>query len=291
MADTLKHRAPFPFETIALALAFTDHLETMISETRHLADMFGARIVLIHCGKKTKQKERELMEILFKQNVNIRRLQIYWESGDACDTVLNVCKKEVVDLLIAGALEKENIFRYYTGSVSREISRRAKCSVMMLTEPSFDLHPFHKIVVNGHEHPKTPETIRTAYYVAEKSTAEEIIIADEVDFNKKIESGRSEKNLRMLVAAKQKIESAEIKRVKDVSKITEPVTFTVSSRVIKGKGGHAIGDFARKAEADLLIVNSPDHHLSLMDRIFVHDLEHLLGNLPCNLLIVHSRVW
>ncbi|HLG33603.1 MAG TPA: universal stress protein [Bacteroidia bacterium] len=291
MADILKHRPPFPFETIALAVSFSGHLEALISETRHLAHLFGARIVLIHCGKKTKQKEKELTGLLFKQNVDIRRLQIYWESGDACDTVLNVCKKEVVDLLIAGALEKENLFRYYTGSTSREISRRAKCSVMMLTEPSFDPHPFHKIVVNGHEHPKTSETIRTAYYVAEKSTAEQIIIADEVDFSRKIENAKSEKNLRKLVEAKQKIEFAEIERVKDVSKITEPVSFTISSRVINGKAGHAIGDFARKSKADLLIVNSPDHHLSLMDRIFVHDLEHLLGNLPCNLLIVHSRVW
>jgi len=161
---------------------------------------------------------------------------------------------------------------------------------MMLTEPSFEVNPFHKIVVNGHEHPKTPETIRTAYYVAEKSCAEEIIIADEVDFSKKIENVKSDKNKRNLVTAKQKIERTEMERIKDVSKITERISFSLSSRIIKGKAGHAIGDFARKIKADLLIVNSPDHHLSLMDRIFVHDLEHLLGNLPCNLLIIHSRV-
>ena len=291
MADILKHRPPFPFETIALAVSFSEHLEALISETRHLADLFGARIVLIHCGKKTKQKEKELTELLFRQNVNIRRLQIYWESGYPVDTILAVCKKEVVDLLIAGALEKENLFRYYTGSVSREISRRAKCSVMMLTEPSFDPHPFHHIVVNGHEHPKTPESVRTAFYVAEKSGAEKVVIADELDFNSKIENAKSEKNLRKLVTAKQKIEQLEKNRITLDLKTSEAVPFLVSSRVIRGKAGHAIGDFARKSKADLLIVNSPDHHLHLMDRIFVHDLEHLLGNLPCNLLVVHSRVW
>src|SRR6185436_20300826 len=104
MSDALKHRPPFPFETIALAVSFSDHLEALISETRHLADLFDARMVLIHCGKKTKQKEKELTELLFRQNVNIRRLQIYWETGDPADAVLSVCKKEVVDLLIAGAL-------------------------------------------------------------------------------------------------------------------------------------------------------------------------------------------
>lgn len=289
--NILKNRPPFPFETIALAVSFSEHLEALISETRHLADLFGARMVMIHCGKKTKQKEKDLTELLARQNVNTKRLQIYWETGDPADAILTVCKKEVVDLLIAGALEKENLFRYYTGSVSREISRKAKCSVMMLTEPSFDPHPFHHIVVNGHEHPKTPETIRTAFYVAEKAGAEKVVIADEVDFNSKMKNNKSEKNLRKLVAAKQKIEETEKNRITDVSKTVETIPFQVSSKVIKGKTGHAIAEFARKSEADLLIVNSPDHHLSLMDRIFVHDLEHLLGNLPCNLLIVHSRVW
>ena len=288
--NILKNRPPFPFETIALAVSFTPHLESLICETRHLAELFGARMVLIHCGKKTRQKEKELTELLFKQNVNIKRLQIYWESGDRADAILSVCKKEVVDFLIAGALEKENIFRYYTGSLSREICRRAKCSVMMLTEPSFDPHPFHRIVVNGHEHLKTPESIRTAFYVAEKLSAEQVVIADEVDFAEKIENSKSEKNLRRLVTAKQKIEQSEKSRITGIASISEIVPFTVSSRVIRGKAGHGIGDFARKSNADLLIVNSPDHHLSLMDRIFVHDLEYLLGNLPCNLLIVHSRV-
>jgi nucleotide-binding universal stress UspA family protein len=289
--NILKHRPPFPFETIALAVSFSRHLEALISETRHLADLFNSRIVMIHCGKKTKPKEKELTELLARQNVNTRRLQIYWETGDPTEAILSVCKKEVVDLLIAGALEKENLFRYYTGSVSREMCRKAKCSILMLTEPSFDPHPFHHIVINGHEHPKTSETIRTAFYVAEKSGAEKVVIADEVDFNSKMKSNKSEKNLRKLVAAKQKIEETEKSRITDVSKMDETVPFQVSSKVIKGKTGHAIAEFARKNEADLLIVNSPDHHLSLMDRIFVHDLEHLLGNLPCNLLIVHSRVW
>ena len=97
--------------------------------------------------------------------------------------------------------------------------------------------------------------------------------------------------MRELVAIKQKIEQSEKSRIFNVFQTGETVPFSVSSRVIKGKAGHAIAEFARKSEADLLIVNSPDHHLSLMDRIFVHDLEYLLGNLPCNLLIVHSRVW
>ena len=288
--NILKNRPSFPFETVALAVSFSPHLESLISETRHLAELFGARMVLIHCGKKTKQKEKELTELLFKQNVNIKRLQIYWESGDPADAVLAVCKKEVVDLLIAGALEKKKIFRYYTGSVSREISRKAKCSVMMLSEPSFDPHPFHRIVVNGHDHLKTPESIHTAFYVAEKSEAEQVIIADEVDFSVKIKNSKSEKNKRNLVTAKQKIEQAEKSRINDALDNDTAKPFSVSSRVIRGKAGHAIADFARKSNADLLIVNSPDHHLSLMDRIFVHDLEYLLGNLPCNLLIVHSRV-
>ena len=53
---------------------------------------------------------------------------------------------------------------------------------------------------------------------------------------------------------------------------------------------YAISKYARDKRADLLVVNSPSTHLNLLDRIFTHDIEYVLADLPCDLLIVHSRV-
>ena len=64
----------------------------------------------------------------------------------------------------------------------------------------------------------------------------------------------------------------------------------LSNKIVKGKPGYAISNFSRDKKADLLIINSPDTHLNVFDRIFAHDIESILADLPCNLLIVHSRI-
>ena len=64
----------------------------------------------------------------------------------------------------------------------------------------------------------------------------------------------------------------------------------VTDKNIKGKPGYAISKFSKDKKADLLVINSPDTHLNVFDRIFAHDIEYILADLPCNLLIVHSRV-
>ena len=67
-------------------------------------------------------------------------------------------------------------------------------------------------------------------------------------------------------------------------------TIHVNMKTVHGKPGYAISHFAKQKEADLLVFNSPDTHLGIFDRIFTHDIEYALAHLPCNLLIIHSRI-
>ena len=64
----------------------------------------------------------------------------------------------------------------------------------------------------------------------------------------------------------------------------------VETAVLFGRPGFVIREYAEKCRADLLVINSPDGRYRLMDRIFTHDLEYILEHLPCNMLIVHSRL-
>jgi nucleotide-binding universal stress UspA family protein len=59
--------------------------------------------------------------------------------------------------------------------------------------------------------------------------------------------------------------------------------------VLLGRPGFMIRGFAEERGVNLLVINSPDSRYGLMDRIFTHDLEYILENLPCSMLIVHSR--
>lgn len=197
---------------------------------------------------------------------------------------------EVVDLLIMGALRKENMLTYYMGSVSRDLARKAKCSVLLLTDPSAVREKSGNMVVNGHDHEKTVFTINTALYLAEHDNYEMVKVANEVDLpvlSMGLADDAVASDIDQLHEKMHQEESA--RRVSLQSELLQS-KIPVEYITLSGRSGHSLGQYARNNKADLLVVNSPDHSLSIFDRIFTHDIEYLLSDLPCDLLIVHSRL-
>ena len=85
------------------------------------------------------------------------------------------------------------------------------------------------------------------------------------------------------------VEQCKIRMRSLLDEIPGASSLNIKKRVIFGKPGHSIHVFANSCKPDLLVVNSPNKHLGILDRLFPHDLEYLLEDLPCNLLIVHPR--
>ena len=127
----LKKRPAYPFETIAVGLSFSPRMETLLGEAKKIADVCGSKLVLIHVGEKNKEKEKNLEDVFFRSNIEEKKVKVIWADGDVVDSLLKLCKLNIVDLLILGALEKENILKFYIGSIARTISRKAKCSVLL----------------------------------------------------------------------------------------------------------------------------------------------------------------
>ena len=286
----LKKRASYPFETIAVAVSFSARCQPILLEAKKLSDTCGASLLLLHIGEKTKEKEKELDEIMDKVGINPNRSRVIWMEGEPVETILKLCKLNIVDLLILGALEKENLLKFYIGSIARNISRKAKCSVLLLTNPSNIPQKFRKFVVNGVENPKTIHTINPSLYLAKQLKIKDVTIVNEV----------SVPGLAMTIAEDStEPQTKEIKKsfTSDSEEVLQLViekcdigNINLTNKIIKGKPGYAISKFARDKKADLLVINSPDTNLNLFDRIFAHDIEYVLADLPCNVLIVHSRV-
>ncbi|HRH67706.1 MAG TPA: universal stress protein [Bacteroidia bacterium] len=285
----IKGKPSYPFDTVALAIAFSPRLEQLIAETKRLTGIFHARAIFIHAGKKTSDKQRQLTTLLSNYGFNDTNSKIVWELGNPVDAILAVCKREVVDLLIIGALEKENVLKYYMGSISREISRKAKCCVLMLTRPSVQPRPFRKIIANGHEHAKTLNTLNTALYFAKQDDASEITVVDEVDIPALSMSMAEDSTEPEGNQIRNEFISDEHSRMTGLLNQISPGSINIHHKIISGRSGHTISKFAAQQAADLLVVNSPDHSLSIFDRIFTHDLEYMLADMPCNMLIVHTR--
>lgn len=286
----LKKRPSYPFETIAVAVSFSPRCLPVLAEAKRLSDVCSATLLLIHIGEKTSEKERHLDELMNKLGMDDSHYRVIWMEGDPVDTILKLCKLNMVDLLVLGALEKENVLKFYLGSIARNISRRAKCSVLLLTSPTEQARKYKKIVVNGAENPKTVHTISTAFYLAKHLKVKDITVVNEMDVP----------GLAMAIADDSTApEAKEIKKylneemeenIYSIIKKCDTSDINVINKSIKGKPGYAISKYAKDRKADLLVINSPDTHLNLLDRIFTHDIEYILAHLPCNLLIVHSRV-
>ena len=286
----LKKRPAYPFETIAVGLAFSPRMSIILTEAKKIADACGSKLVLIHVGTKTKDKEKILDNILFNIGIEEKRTKIIWAEGDVVDTILKLCKLNIVDLLVLGALEKENIIKFYLGSIARTISRKAKCSVLLITNSSSQKIK-HKVIINaGADHPKTLHTINTAFYFAKHVGIKEVTLVHEVHAPALAMAMADSSSAPEVTKFKKDYTEEESGKLHNIIAKCDTGMLKINEKVIKGKPGYAVRQYAETKKADLLVINSPDTHLTFLDRIFAHDIEYILADLPCNLLIVHSRV-
>ncbi|MFC2110528.1 universal stress protein [Bacteroidota bacterium] len=276
------------FNKILIGIAFSPNLKQNIFEAIRLSNMYNAQLVCVHVGDKNKEKESILQDILAEAPKPQNNVKVLFQTGAPVEVILDVCKKENVDLLILGALQKENIYKYYVGSIARKLTRMAPCSVLLLIKHSIVRVPCKHIVVNGLKDPKTAETIDTSFYVAQGLGCKKITIVEEITQSEIHVKVNDDISLRRANIVKERLKNREDIRVKDILKSIEPEKkegITVKSQSIFGKRGYSIGHYARVVRADLLIMNAPNK-TTLLDRIFPHDIEYILSELPTDVLIV-----
>lgn len=270
---------------IAIGIAFSPNLKANLFEAIRTANMFGATLIGIHVGEKNNEKESKLSNLLKVAPTLKKGLQTIWKQGKPVDVILNTCAQEKVDLLILGALQKENLYKYYVGSIARKITRKAPCSVLLLIKPSIDRIPCKHIVVNGLKEDKTPETIKYAFDVSKNLQCKRITIVEEVSQTELEVKVSDDASLRKATIKKERINTREEIRVKSILKDIDIEDIIVKTQSIFGRRGYSIGHYAKVKRADLLIMNAPVKN-SILDRIFPHDIEYILSELPTDVLIV-----
>jgi nucleotide-binding universal stress UspA family protein len=276
------------FNKILIGIAFSPNIVANIHEAIRLANMFNAELVCVHVGDKTSEKISKL-EKIFKQAPRLdSKRTLLFQEGNPVKVILETCETQKIDLLILGALQKENIFTYYVGSIARILTRKAPCSVLLLIKHSIERSPCKHIVVNGLKDPKTEETIQTSFYVAQSLDCQKITIVEEVTQQEIHAKASDDISLRKMKIEKERIANREEIRVKDIlthiSKKNKE-NIAIKTQSIFGTRGYSIGHYARVVRADLLIMNAPNK-ATIWDRLFPHDMEYILSELPTDVLIV-----
>jgi nucleotide-binding universal stress UspA family protein len=279
------------FKKILFGFAFSPSLKANAFEVMRLAHFLEAELLFVHVGNKTPQKEKQFQELLEQCETKPKKVEVHWEQGDPVDTLLESCKKWSVDLLLLGALKRENMVKFYVGSIARKLTRKAPCSVLLILHPSVDRTPCRHIVVNAFESAQTAETIQAAFAFGKALGTKKITLVEEISRSKVAVTVNDNRSLRMATLKKERLKRVEDQRVHDlVTQIPEVQKKGIKwqTQSIFGKRGYSIGHYARVVRADLVVMNAQEQP-SFWGRFFPKDLEHILTELPTNVLIVQSK--
>src|SRR5437588_88325 len=136
---------PSTYKKIAVASAFSPRFEQVLSEARRIRDRFGADLSLIYIGERNDETTRTFQNILGRLQLPSDS-PVYYGQGDPADEILRAITENNVDLIVAGALEKETALHPFLGNVARRLLREASCSVLLFTHPELDPKPLRRIV-------------------------------------------------------------------------------------------------------------------------------------------------
>jgi hypothetical protein len=88
---------------------------------------------------------------------------------------------------------------------------------------------------------------------------------------------------------RQELVKTEIENVNKMLCEVKHEGLKINIKVVAGKSGFELAQFARKKQADLLVVSAPSRKYYFFDRMFTHDQEYLFADLPCDLLMINPR--
>ncbi|MBN1560259.1 universal stress protein [candidate division KSB1 bacterium] len=279
MKEIIFDEAPV-FQKAIVAAAFSPRLTAVLNEAHRILQLLGAWPIIVHAGDESPATRTRLEEAIDRSSFSEHPPVCIIQHGAPADVLIQAAKEHAADLLVAGALAKEGVFKYYLGSVARTIARHAPCSVLLFTEPQVNPSSIQKIHCaveyrQGSEKAVYVAACLASYlgtgdlYYTHSFTSEEL--------EKKDVENRSE-FIRQFYQNEDKklaefIKSAGVKNV------------PYSARCLYDQVRTTTLNFTRELQADLFIIHGPTDRFSLWNRMFGHDLEITLQHLPCSLLL------
>ena len=280
------------FDNILMGFAFSPNLKANVFEAIRLTSFLNAHIYFLHVGSSSVAKEKIFTDILVDSPVKPEKISVIWEKGEPVETIREQCKKNNIDLLLLGALQRENMLKFYMGSIARKLTRNAPCSVLLLIKPSLIRKPTQHIVVNAFESPQTESTILSAFHFGKALNVKKITLVEEINRSEVAIEADDDLSLKKVTLRKEELNRRELSRVKEIlSHIPDSLLegIKINSQNIFGTRGYSIGHYAKVVRAELLIMNDAENRKGFLGRVFPRDLGYILSELPTDVLIIKSK--
>ncbi len=277
------------YSHVGLALARSPRMGALMAEAALHAPHLGERLSLVHAGPRTAAAETAFQGALREANLP-DDTPIHWSEGGSPDeALLRAIRQHDIDLLIAGALEKERSFRYYLGSVARTLAREASCSLLLLARPQATPQPFRRIVVVTDYSEGAAVALARAQRLAAREEAEKIYVlrvlspyGEALHLTEGV--SRQERQ-----SYQEHNRSEEERLLRDVVDAAGHSSITVEPMLLEGHPGRTTCRFTRQYQADLLVMPSNAGYHHIFERLFPSQMEWVLREIPCNLWVVREQ--
>jgi Universal stress protein UspA and related nucleotide-binding proteins len=272
---------PEGYKKIAVASTFSPRFEQVLSEAGRIQERFGGDLSLIYVGEQSDETDKKFQNILGRLKLP-RDSAVHYGKGDPAEGILRAIVENDVDLIVAGALEKESALHPFLGNVARRLLREAKCSVLLFTHPELNPKRLTKIVFVANYSEHAQRAFREALKLAEAEECERLYAVrvyttfDEVRAATFVDDGGGTPKPRTFEEEEDKLENFVLE--------AGDTEVPIEARCIRGNTGFAASDFVKSVEADLLVV--PVHKSETSAERLPNHLAWIADVIPCNLWLV-----
>jgi nucleotide-binding universal stress UspA family protein len=270
-----------PYPRIAVASTFSPRFAQVLSEAKRIRDRFSSNLHLIYVGERSEVTAAKFRDALAQLSLP-EDSPIHYEQGDPAEGILHALNENKIDMIVAGALEKEVVLHPFLGDVARRLVRDATCSVMLFTRPQTEPKPLCRIVFvadrsySEHARQALEKTVQLAS--AEASECLYVIriftTFDEVRASRQVESENVEK-LKSLDDEETALEEFILS--------AGPTEVPIEARCIRGNTGFAASDFVHSVEANLLVVPVEP---TVNGKSLPSNIAWITDVIPCNLWVI-----
>ncbi|HEV2840516.1 MAG TPA: universal stress protein [Chthoniobacterales bacterium] len=270
-----------PYRTVAVASTFSPRFEQVLAEGKRIRERLASQLHLIYVGKRDEETTRKFSSALRQLKLPADST-IYYQEGDPAAAILEAAKSNQIDLIVAGALEKEAVLRQFLGNVARRLVREAACSVMLFTKPEREPKPLCRIVFMAEYTDHGRAALHKALRLAALEECEKLFVIrvytsfDEARAKARKKSARSGDQATRTLEE----EEAALEQFIDSAGQTD---VPIEARCIRGNTGYAVLDFVQSVEAMLLVV--PVDPAASADGLPVH-MSWVTDVIPCNLWVI-----
>jgi len=269
-----------PYKTIAVATTFSPRFKHVLAEAKRIRDRFEAELHLIYVGRRNHETPGKFSDVLAELELPTDS-PIHYEEGDPAEAILAALARENIDMLIAGALEKEVVLHPFLGNVARRLVREANCSVMLFTHPQRKPKPLRRIVYIADHSQQGLVALKTTLMLAEAESCERLYV---IGIITAFDEARASIAGEATGSATDKRNHGEEDPLEEFVLSAGATDVPIETRFIRGATGLAASDFVRSVEADLLVVPLPKNCETVQQ--LPSNIAWVSDVIPCNLWIV-----